>query len=291
MDRGGTLLHNSDTAINTNLECASCASDRLDEKHVDTDEQHAQLSQPVGAAASSSSSSSSSSSAWKPLLPPGEPASNAPPIEPIKAVHVSRLRAAKQIEKTDWAKRQHKQAHIDGALRRVEALQRQGLEKDKAVQNVSKEFGMGKSTLYRHLSRKKKGITVNSRGRPPLHTPEEELELKAWVLMRQAGSTTPSRGEINMASTRLLAVRGLKPVQSMRSSNWFQRFKRNAPELGMRNSTPLERQRAMSATPQAVHQFHTDLEFALKTLQVKSIFNFDETGVVLWGESSAHKVR
>lgn len=73
---------------------------------------------------------------------------------------------------------------------------------------------MGKSTLYRHRSWKKKGLTVNSRGRPPLHTGEEELELKAGV---QAAHTTPSRGESNMASTRLLAVRGLEPVQPKRS--------------------------------------------------------------------------
>ena len=154
---------------------------------------------------------------------------------------------------------------------------------------ASEAFDVKSRTLYQHLA----GTTLP---RAAAHeeqqrlTPPEEKAIVKWCFTQDDIGFPPRLDMVKDMAIHLESKRTTKPSLPL-GKNWISRFLRRHPDLALKLSTRLERQRAYANDPVVLRDCFSKLGRLIRVygLQDLQIYNMDEKGFVM-GLASRAKV-
>jgi len=161
------------------------------------------------------------------------------------------------------------------AIRAVE----QGQEKNAA--SASEAFDVDKRTLYRRVSGSAVSRSMAHEGQQRLTGPEEKAVVK-WCFDQDDRGFPPKLSMVRDMGLHLERKR-LGKVSDAFGKNWMSRFLKRHPNLAVKLSTQLERQRAYAKDPRLIQDYFAKLSGVIRQYGLKAdqIFNMDEKGFVM----------
>ena len=152
------------------------------------------------------------------------------------------------------------------------------LKGEKKVGVAAKEFGVHRSTIYRHIQNSTKKYDQRK-----LLTPEDEKLLINWINeMAQCGFPVSKKQIIDKVKDISYVTSSKCRINSdfVPSQKWWQNFKKRNPQIVRRKADLMDSKRQQMSTEEVVNNFYDQLHEILNEHQLDPtcIWKFDETG-------------
>jgi hypothetical protein len=168
------------------------------------------------------------------------------------------------------------------------AVVQYGVSKKKA----SKEYGIPRVTLIRHVIMARQGKGVEKRlGRPQLLDEAEEAELSKVIEDMESRLYGLTESDVKKIVYSYCSKKGIKHTfnEEYKAAGrvWMRGFMRRHPELSLRKPQAVSIQRAIGFNADKVDRFYNLLEETVYTDQgerkipARNLFNVDETGITV----------